>query len=68
VASAVGAELRPYLVDYSDVVSVDLFGGEQRPTPTSSRARDFIGVAKARCVANFAMCGIEPLQHFGFIV
>jgi hypothetical protein len=43
-------------VDYSDVVSVDLFGGEQRP------------IAKAGCVANFAMGGIEPLQHFGFIV
>ena len=43
-------------VDYSNVVSVDLFGGEERP------------IAKAGCVANFAMCGIEPLQHFGFIV
>ena len=39
-----------------DFVSVDLFGGEQRP------------IAKAGCVANFAMCGVEPLQHFGFIV
>ena len=43
-------------VDYSDVVSVDLFGGEQRP------------IAKASCVTNFAMRGIEPLQHFGFVV
>ena len=43
-------------VDYSDVASVDLFGGEQRPT------------AKAGCVANFLMCGVEPLQNFGFIV
>ena len=24
--------------------------------------------AKAGCVSNFAMCGIEPLEHFGFIV
>jgi len=55
-------------VDYCDVVTMDLFGGEQRPTPTSSRARDFIGVAKAGCVANFSMYDIEPLQHFGFIV
>jgi hypothetical protein len=54
--------------DNGNFVSVDLFGGEQRPTPTSSRARDFIGVAKAGFFANFAMCGVEPLQHFGFIV
>jgi hypothetical protein len=43
-------------VDKGNPVSVDLFGGEQRP------------IAKAGCVANFPMCGIEPLQHFGFIV
>jgi hypothetical protein len=43
-------------VDYTDVVSVDLFCGEQRPIP------------KAGCVANFLMCGVEPLQYFGFIV
>jgi hypothetical protein len=43
-------------IDYGNVVSVDLFGGEQRP------------IGKAGCVANFLMCGIEPLQHFGFIV
>ena len=43
-------------IDNSDFVSVDLFGGEQRP------------IAKAGCVANFPMCGVEPLQHFGFIV
>jgi hypothetical protein len=42
--------------DNADFVSVDLFGGEQRPT------------AKAGCVANFLMCGVEPLQYFGFIV
>src|SRR5258705_9768365 len=42
--------------DNGDFVSVDLFGGEQRPIP------------KTGCVANFAMCGVEPLQHFGFIV
>jgi hypothetical protein len=47
----------PYsAIDNGDFVSVDLFGGEQRPIP------------KAGCVANFAMCGIEPLQHLGFIV
>jgi hypothetical protein len=55
-ASAVGAERRPYLIDYSDVVSVNLFGGEQRP------------IAKAGCLSNFAMRRIESLQHFGFIV
>jgi hypothetical protein len=43
-------------VDNGDVITVDLFGGEQGP------------IAKAGCVANFAMCCIEPLQHFGFIV
>ena len=43
-------------INNGDFVSVDLFGGEQRPIP------------KAGCVANFAMCGIEPLQDFGFIV
>ncbi len=43
-------------VDNGDIVSVDLFGGEQRP------------IAKTGCVANFPMCGIEPLQHSGFIV
>ena len=43
-------------VDYGDVASVDLFGDEQRPT------------AKGGCVANFLMCGVEPLQYFGFIV
>jgi hypothetical protein len=43
-------------VDNGDFVSVDLFGGEQRP------------IAKAGCVANFAMCGVEPLQDLGFIV
>ena len=43
-------------INHGDVVSVDLFGGEQRP------------IAKAGRVANFAMCGVEPLQHFGFIV
>ena len=43
-------------VDYSDFISVDLFGGKQRP------------IAKAGCVANFAMCGIEPPEYFGFIV
>jgi len=42
--------------DNGDFVSMDLFGGEQRPIP------------KAGCVANLAMCGVEPLQHFGFIV
>ena len=47
---------RLQLIDNGDFVSVDLFGGEQRP------------IAKAGCVANFPMCGIEPLQHFGFIV
>ena len=47
----------PYsAIDNGDFVSVDLFGGEQRP------------IAKAGCVANFAMCGVEPLEHFGFIV
>src|SRR4029077_19258687 len=44
------------VVDKGNVVSVDLFCGEQRP------------IAKAGCVANFPMCGIEPLQRFGFIV
>jgi hypothetical protein len=43
-------------IDNGDFVSVGLFGSEQWP------------IAKAGCVANFAMCGIEPLQHFGFIV
>ena len=43
-------------VDYCNFISVDLFGGEQRP------------IVKARFLANFPMCGIEPLQHFGFIV
>ena len=43
-------------VDYCNFISVDLFSGEQRP------------IAKAGCVANFLMCGIEPLQHFGLIV
>ena len=42
--------------DHGDVVSVDLFGGEQRPIP------------KAGCVPNFAMCDVEPLQDLGFIV
>src|SRR6476646_10380726 len=37
-ASAVGAERRPYLIDNCNFISVDLFGGEQRPTPTSLRA------------------------------
>ena len=43
-------------IDNGDFVSVDLFGGEQRP------------IAKAGCVANFAMCGVESLEHFGFMV
>ena len=43
-------------IDYGDFVSVDLFGGEERP------------IVKASRVANFLMCGIEPLQHFGFIM
>ena len=43
-------------IDNGDFVSVDLFGGEQRP------------IAKAGCVANFAMCGVEPLQDLGFVV
>src|SRR4051794_37233240 len=37
-------------------ITVNLFGGEQRP------------VAKSSCVANFAMGGIEPLKHFGLIM
>jgi len=41
--------------DNGDMATVDLFRGEQRPTPTSSRARDLVGVAKAGCVANFPM-------------
>jgi hypothetical protein len=56
------------VIDDCDFISVDLFGSEQRPTPISSRAGNLIGFAKAGCVANFPMCGIEPLQHFGFIV
>jgi len=36
-------------IDNGDFISVDLFGGEQRP------------IAKAGCVANFPVCGIEPL-------
>ena len=43
-------------IDNGDFVIVDLFDGEQRPIP------------KAGCVANFAMYGVKPLQHFGFIV
>lgn len=43
-------------VDYCYFITVNLFGGEQRPVAKSGRA------------ANFAMCGIEPLQHFGFFV
>ena len=43
-------------VDHGYFVSVDLLRGEQRP------------IAKAGCFANFPMCGIEPLEHFGFIV
>src|SRR6188472_313308 len=43
-------------VDYRNFMTVDLFGGEQRP------------LAHADCVANFLMCSVEPLQHFGFIV
>ena len=43
-------------VDYCNFITVDLFGGEQRP------------ITKAVCLANFPMYGIEPLQHFGFIV
>jgi hypothetical protein len=43
-------------IDNGDFVTMDLFCGEQWP------------IAKAGCVANFAMCGVEPLQHFGFIV
>ena len=43
-------------IDHGDVVTVDLFGSEQRPIPKAGRG------------ANFAMCGVEPLQHFGFIV
>src|SRR6478735_3037944 len=42
--------------DNGDFISVDLFGREQRP------------IVKARFLANFPMCGIEPLQHFGLIV
>src|SRR5262249_349234 len=42
--------------DNGDLVSVDLLRGEQRP------------IEKPGCVANFAMRGIEPLQHFGFIM
>ena len=43
-------------IDHGDVISVDLFGGEQRP------------IVKAGCLPNFPMFGFEPLQHFGFIV
>jgi hypothetical protein len=43
-------------IDNGDFVFVNLFCGEHRP------------IAKAGCVANFAMCGVEPLQYFGFIV
>ena len=46
---------------------MNLLGGEQRPTPTSSRARDLIGVAKAGHVANFVMRGLEPLQYLGLL-
>jgi hypothetical protein len=56
VASAVGAERRPNLVDHGYFVSVNLFRGEQRP------------IAKAGRVANFVMRGIEALQYFRFIV
>ncbi len=43
-------------IDDGDLVSVNLLSGEQRP------------VADADCIANFAMGGVEPLQHFGFVM
>ena len=41
-------------IENCDLVSVDLFGGEERP------------IANTDCLPNFAMRGIEPLQRFGF--
>jgi hypothetical protein len=43
-------------IDHCDLISVSLFGGEQRP------------IADADRVADFAMRGLEPLQHLGFIM
>src|SRR2546425_9093651 len=40
----------------SNFVSVNLFGGEQRP------------IRHADCVANFTVRGIEPHQYFGFVM
>ncbi len=49
------AARRPYL-NNCDFVPVNLFGGKERP------------IADADCVANFVMRGVEPLQHFRFIM
>lgn len=43
-------------IDNGDVVSVDLFCSKERPIADPDR------------VANFTMRGVEPLQHFAFIV
>jgi len=43
-------------IDDCNFISVDLLCGEQRP------------FAKAGCVADFLMCGIEPLEYFGLFV
>jgi hypothetical protein len=43
-------------IDDCDFVVVNLLGSQQGP------------IAHADCVANFAMRGFQPLQHFGLIV
>jgi hypothetical protein len=42
-------------IDYSDVVTMDLLGGEERP------------IIKASGLANFLMGGIKPLEYLGFL-
>ena len=44
------------IIDNCDFVSVNLLSGEKRPVADTDR------------VANFAMRGVEPLQHFGFVM
>ena len=55
-ASEVRAERGPYLLDNCNFSTMDLFGREQWPTRKAGR------------VANFPMCSIKTLQHFGFII
>jgi hypothetical protein len=42
-------------IDYGNVVTVDLFGGEQRP------------IAEAGCVANFPMYSIQSLEYLSLL-